>query len=198
MEAFFNFHFFPKFVTPFMKEIIKKFLMVILISILATLIAGIYGILHDQLTYIISPEYYTKFKFIQFNLDENHLTTKARVSAVGFLATWWFGLLLGIILSLFGLLHKNWKMMLKISMRSILIALITAFIIGLIGLLYGHFILSKQPRFYFNSWYIPKNIIDLKNYISVGSMHNFSYIGGIIGLILGIIYSYKTSTLSEK
>ncbi|MCE3075566.1 hypothetical protein [Chryseobacterium gwangjuense] len=181
-----------------MNGIIKKFFTVILISILAALIAGIYGILHDQLTYTISPEYYTKFKFIQFNIYEDHFATRARVSTVGFLATWWFGLLLGIILSLFGLLHKDWKMMLKVSMKSILIALITAFIIGLMGLLYGQFILSKQPRSHFNSWYIPENIIDLKSYISVGSMHNFSYLGGIIGLILGVIYSYKISSLSKK
>lgn len=39
----------------------KKFLMFLLTIALAPLIGGLYGILHDQLTYTISPEYYTKF-----------------------------------------------------------------------------------------------------------------------------------------
>ena len=46
----------------------KKFLTLILIVIIAALTGGIYGAIHDQLTYTISPEYYTKFKFIQFEL----------------------------------------------------------------------------------------------------------------------------------
>ena len=42
---------------------------ILLLLIGTTLImAGIYGILHDQLTYTISPEYYTKFKFYHFGL----------------------------------------------------------------------------------------------------------------------------------
>lgn len=46
----------------------KKFLILILIILIAPIIGGLYGILHDQLTYTISPEYYTKFKFYQFGL----------------------------------------------------------------------------------------------------------------------------------
>ena len=30
---------------------------------IGALIAGAYGILHDQITYAISPEYFTQFKF---------------------------------------------------------------------------------------------------------------------------------------
>ena len=32
-----------------------------------SLLAGLYGIGHDQLTYSISPEYFTKMKFEQFH-----------------------------------------------------------------------------------------------------------------------------------
>lgn len=190
MEVFFIL---PKFGPLFMKEILKKFSMVFLIAGIASLLAGIYGILHDQITYSISPEYYTKFKFIQFKLDEEYYSIREKVTIVGFLATWWFGLFLGLILGIFGLRHKDWKTMLNVSMTSIFIALIVAFITGIIGLLYGKFIVSNQPKSEFNHWYIPAHLIDFKNFISVGSMHNFSYAGGIIGLIAGLIYSFKKS-----
>ncbi len=46
----------------------NKFIAFLLILLVAPLLGGIYGILHDQLTYTLSEEYYTKFKFIQFGI----------------------------------------------------------------------------------------------------------------------------------
>ena len=72
----------------------KKILILLVIIGLAPLIGGIYGILNDQLTYTISPEYYTQFKFYQFGLIDfvNDTNPRIGVSVVGFLATWWVGL----------------------------------------------------------------------------------------------------------
>jgi ABC-type dipeptide/oligopeptide/nickel transport system permease component len=176
---------------------IKKIFTILLIAISAALFAGIYGIIHDQITYSISPEYYTKFKFIQFNIVNENDVDKIKyprifVAIVGFLATWWFGLILGIILGIVGLVHKDFKTMYKISIKSILIAVSITFLVGILGLFYGKFYLANFPKSEFKNWYIPENLIDFKNFISVGSMHNFSYFGGIIGLIFGIIYSIKS------
>lgn len=174
---------------------LKKIFIIFIVAICASLIAGIYGIIHDQITYTISPEYFTKFKFIQFDIaNEKNINNLKNirffVGVVGFLATWWFGLILGFILALIGLMHKDWKTMFKISLKSIFLALIIAFIFGLIGLFYGKFILSNQPVSEFKNWFIPNNLKDYKNFISVGSMHNFSYIGGIFGLIIGSVFSF--------
>jgi hypothetical protein len=69
----------------------KKFVAFPLILIIAPLVAGLYGIFHDQLTYTISPEYYTKFKFIQFGLIEDAgvyvLNPRWCAGYVGFMAT---------------------------------------------------------------------------------------------------------------
>jgi hypothetical protein len=37
------------------------------LAVMGALIAGAYGILHDQISYTISPEYFTKLKFEQFH-----------------------------------------------------------------------------------------------------------------------------------
>jgi hypothetical protein len=169
-----------------------------LIIAIAPFIGGLYGMLHDQLTYTISNEYYTKFKFIQFGLIEmgdEALIADPRlcVAAVGFLATWWMGVPIGIILGLVGLVHKDPKRMLKVTMKAFLITIAVAFLTGLIGLAYGKFYLSHTQV----NWWFPDNLIDKENFITVGSMHNFSYIGGLTGLIAGIIYSVKQSRISK-
>ena len=170
----------------------KKFLILILIIAIVPIIGGLYGILHDQLTYTITPEYYTKFKFYQFGLmdmgnEAIFPNPRIEVSAVGFMATWWMGLPIGLILGLVGLLHKDHRQMFKVTMKAVFITVIVAFATGLIGLAYGNLFLADKGV----DWWLPENLIDRENFISVGSMHNFSYLGGLFGLIAGIIFSIK-------
>jgi hypothetical protein len=176
-----------------------------LIIVIAPIIGGLYGVLHDQLTYTISPEYYTKFKFYQFGLmdwgnEAIFPNPRIEVSAVGFLATWWMGLPIGLILGLVGLVHKDSKQMFRVTMKAIIVTVIVAFTTGLIGLAYGKLYLADIGV----NWWLPDKLIDTKNFIAVGSMHNSSYLGGLIGLIAGSIYSvrrkrkYETVNTDDK
>jgi hypothetical protein len=174
-----------------------KFLTLIVLVIVSCLLAGLYGILHDQLTYSISPEYYTKFKFYQFGFmdignEAIFPNPRIEVSAVGLLATWWMGIPIGIILGLVGLIHKDWRTMFKVTFKTFIVTILIAFVTGLIGLAYGHIYLADKPKAEFGNWYIPDNLIDFGSFIKVGSMHNFSYLGGLTGLIGGLIYTTVT------
>lgn len=175
---------------------VRKILTIFLVAAMASVITGLYGVINDQITFSISSEYYTKFKFIQFNLANENNIDKIKfprifVAIVGFLATWWFGLVLGFILGLFNLIQTSWQKLFKVSFNALLIAILVTFITGILGLFYGFFFLSHQPRSNFEGWFIPYNLENFRNFIAVGSMHNFSYIGGILGLIVAIFYSYK-------
>lgn len=170
----------------------KKFLTLLLVIGVAPLIGGLYGILHDQFTYTISPEYYTKFKFYQFGLmdignEAIFPNPRIEVSVVGFMATWWMGLPIGVILGLTGLVHKNSRQMLHATLGAIVVTVVVAFATGMIGLAYGKLYLADTGV----SWWLPENLIDKRNFIAVGSMHNFSYIGGLIGMIAGAIYNVR-------
>ena len=126
----------------------KKLLILLLIVLISPIIGGSYGILHDQLTYTISPEYYTKFKFYQFGLMDvgNEAIfphPRIQVSVVGFMATWWMGLPIGLILGLVGLKHLNHKQMFLVTMKAISITIVVTFITGLIGLTYGKLYLVR-------------------------------------------------------
>lgn len=170
----------------------KKFLTLIFIVALTPLVGGLYGILHDQLTYTISSEYYTKFKFYQFGLvnrgnEAVFPNPRIEVSTVGFMATWWMGLPIGLILGLVGLIHADSKKMFRATMRAIVLTIVVAFITGFIGLAYGKLHLADTGV----NWWLPDNLLDTDNFIAVGAMHNFSYLGGLTGLFAGIIYSLR-------
>ncbi|MBL6445089.1 hypothetical protein JMN32_02140 [Fulvivirga sp. 29W222] len=180
----------------------NKLAALVLILLIAPILGGVYGIIHDQITYSISEEYYTKFKFAQFGLEnwglgENVGTGKAPevllksprfgAAIVGALATWWAGLIIGIFLGLTGLIHKNGKEMFRATSKAFGLATCVALLTGIIGLLYGQLFLVNNPP----NWFMPDNLIKKKQFIMVGSMHNFSYVGGLIGLILAMIFSIR-------
>lgn len=58
---------------------------------LGALVAGGYGILHDQLTYTLAPEYFLRLKFGQFGWVDFGWPDRTRVAGIGLLATWWVG-----------------------------------------------------------------------------------------------------------
>jgi hypothetical protein len=165
---------------------IKKIAILILIILCTPIIAGFYGVIHDQISFTISSEYYTKFKFDQFGVGPE-VPYRLGASYVGWIATWWMGIPLGIILGLIGLIQFDWRLMLKAYYKSLPWIIGAALLTGLLGLIYGRLFLIDKDL----NWFIPANLIDRKHFIMVGSMHNFSYIGGLTGLLIGIVYQIK-------
>ena len=111
-----------------MGQLVKKIVTIILLTLAACLLAGTYGILHDQLTYTISPEYYTKFKFYQFELLDEGMpgplpNPRLWVCYIGFMATWWLGIPIGIILGSISTC-KDIRTMIDIALKSFLVVLI--------------------------------------------------------------------------
>jgi hypothetical protein len=64
-----------------------KFIIFVLLFIAICFISGIYGFLHDQISYTVSPEYFTHLKFHQFNIP-NSLYNRIGAGIVGIMATW--------------------------------------------------------------------------------------------------------------
>jgi hypothetical protein len=146
--------------------------------------AGIYGFLHDQISYTVSPEYFTRLKFYQFNIP-NSLHNRIGAGIVGVMATWWMGLIIGIIIIPIGLIIPKWKNYLKIMLNAFIYITITALTIAIIALIFG---LIKYNTSNLPNFNIPNGVEDKVKFCIVGNMHNFSYIGGIVGMIVGIIY----------
>ncbi len=174
----------------------KKIGLLILIVIISIILASIYGIFHNQISYSISHEYFTKFKFEQFGFWDYAFENdnKKKVAFIGVLATWWFGLLIGLVNGIIGFSQPTAKIMWKSAFGATIRTLTIAIGIGFVGILVGKFIISNLNL----DWNLPSDLINRKNFLTAGTMHNFSYLGGITGLIYGIRYQLKTKKASAQ
>lgn len=166
----------------------QKLKLFLFILVITPAICALYGIIHDQLTYTISPEYYTKFKFMQFGLLDDHmrLNMNERWGAmiVGIRATWWMGIPIGFMYATIVMFFKNNAAFYQLYFKTIVITFIVTALTSFTGYLYWKFYLQYTNV----NWYLPENLQDKNSFICVGCIHNFSYIGGTAGLMAGILY----------
>ena len=162
----------------------KKALMITAVLTATPLVAGLYGVLHDQLTYTVAPEYYTCFKFPQFGLSPELVAIpRLGAAAVGFLATWWIGIPIGLGLAVVLLFHPAGAI-LRAYLKGMLVLICTALAFGLAGLMLGFLFFARMA----DNWLLPEGVTQAGRFIAVGCMHNGSYLGGLVGLILAILH----------
>jgi hypothetical protein len=162
------------------KEVINSLKTVLFCIVVAIL----YGVLHDLITTQISIEYFTVGhpKIIE--------STKPIHLALlwGVIATWWVGLILGVIISVFAFFGKRPKTNIKRLFVLILKLVLTMSILAVFGGAIGY-ITAKLEVFYL----VDELAIQIKPekhhlFLVAGWSHTTSYLGGIIG---GIILSIK-------
>ena len=166
----------------------KKFLVFISLVLIAILLAGLYDAVHNQISYTVSPEYFTKFKFGQFGLDGLNLPDRLRASIVGFLASWWMGIPIGFLVGVVGFIHQRHRRMFKVSLWSFGVVIAFTLLFGLCGLLYGYFETRTINLANYQGWFIPDDVKDLRRFLCAGYMHNSSYLGGTLAILVGWIF----------
>jgi hypothetical protein len=148
------------------------------------LVAGCYGVLHDQITFWIGPEYFYNFKFHQFSYADLGLGDRVFVSCIGFLATWWVGLIIGWILARRILSTCPKRTAYQRICAGFLIVFATAASAGILGYLYG---LWRGPDADYSAWQPvlrEYRVSDVWPFMRVAYIHNAGYIGGLVGLLL--------------
>jgi hypothetical protein len=155
---------------------------------LGALAAGIYGILHDQLTYSISPEYFTRLKFLQFHYADLGLPPRVFVAEIGFLASWWVGFVAGWFLARVTVPAFPPPRALRCSLRGFGIVFGTAITASAGGWLLGLLRSSDPGLSAWQGFALRYGVVDLPGFVRVAYIHNASYLGGLIGLVIAIIY----------
>jgi hypothetical protein len=154
---------------------------------MGALIAGAYGVVHDQITYTISPEYFTKLKFNQFRYADFGWPTRFFVGEVGFLATWWVGFISGWFLARLAVPVLSTKE----AMRQITIGFAVIFTFAAAAFTIGYFFgLRHIERADVSGWEAvadPLGVGDLRSFVRVAYIHNASYLGGVAGLIVALV-----------
>ena len=151
------------------------------------IVAGLYGIFHDQVTYTISPEYFTKFKFHQFDYADFGLADRIFVAEIGFLATWWVGFFCAWFLARRLIPGQSrdkayWQIVCGMA-----IVFGSALLSAGIGFAYGLWLGPAADYSSWNTMLSRLGIVDRWSFIRVGYIHNASYLGGLIGLLLALV-----------
>ena len=155
-------------------------------------IAASYGLLHDQITYSIGPEYFHKFKFHQFRDANLGFGDRVFVGTIGVLATWWVGAIVGWILARRIVPYDPAKVRRAKILSGFLIVFVTAILFGCGGYLYG---LWRGPDADYSVWQPMLrrlHVSDQYRFMQVGYIHNAGYLGGAFGLGLTFLLIRST------
>ena len=156
-------------------------------AIVGAIIAGTYGILHDHVTYSISPEYFTKLKFQQFHYVDLGLGNRVFVSCIGFLATWWVGFVIAWFLARRLIPNQPRANAYRGILKGFVIVLGMGLLTGIAGYFYGGWL---GPDADYSAWLPAVNrfqITDTFAFVRVAYVHNASYLGGLLGFIVALI-----------
>ena len=159
-----------------MRILISKLLVLCFLVFVGLAAAGIYGAMHNQISYTVSPAYFTKFKFQQFGLTDASVPERVRASIVGFLASWWMGFPIGLLIGLVGFIHRGASAMLRVSLKAMLVAVGFTLLFGICGLVYGFAETSTINIGDYQNWSVPSDIANMRNFLCAGYMHNSAYL----------------------
>jgi hypothetical protein len=164
-------------------------------AVMGALIAGIYGILHDQVTYTISPEYFTDFKSEQFAWANFGWPIRVFVAEIGFLATWGVGFVAGWFLARLTVPHLPRAEALKRCYLGFGIVFAFALLGGLVGAGWGWSRMQDGDLGGWTSFARLYGVKDVRHFVWVAFIHNCSYGGGFVGLIAALLHARMTRKL---
>lgn len=149
------------------------------LALAGMLVAGVFGALHDQVTYTISPEYFTRMKFGQFAAWDFGWPRRAFVSVIGFLASWWVGLIAAWFLARLAMPRFREPGM-KV-MRAMACIVGCAVALGILGGFAGEAIYARRDGW--KDALDAMGVTDHRSFQRVAGNHLGTYAGAFIGWV---------------
>lgn len=166
------------------------------ISCFGALIAGLYGIVHDQVTYAISPEYFTRLKFTQFHWADFGLPIHFFVAEIGFLATWWVGFLAGWVLTRVMVSAPQPQQMFTPSLRGFTLTIGSAITAAIIAYVVGTFARPQAGNSDLADLAASLGVRDVAAFVRVTYIHNAGYIGALIGITFAAVATWRRTRVA--
>jgi hypothetical protein len=175
-------------------RVFRKLGAFVLLLCLAPILAACFGALHDQLSYAVAPEYFTRFKFVQFAwAGVASMPPRLGAAVVGALATWWVGIYAGAVLGTVALRRATASEMLREAGRAFGLVALVALSVGVVGLAVGW--LGFDPTREYSDWWRPAGLAGPRRFFAAGMMHSGSYLGGAIGLVVAAARLWRRSAV---
>ena len=155
----------------------------------ACLLAGLFGALHNQISFTISHEYFTRFKFIQFRIPST-VPPRVGASIVGWLAAWWMGAPLATLL--LPIIHRTSQpnQLTHRTTKAFAMVVVVAASASLLGLMLAMVTGDAETIELLSRYGIA--IDDDLEFARAGTMHNFSYLGAAVGCLAAIFWLLKS------
>lgn len=161
----------------------KRWTHLMLWTAIACLVAGVYGMLHNQVSYTVSPDYFHRLKFIQFRVHDAW-QNRWGAAVVGWMAAWWTGLLFGPPMVIVALRRCRPERLPRVMFTAFAVALITDAVCGL-GVLAIATLVVREAML--QEVWMPDGVLDRVAFARAGLMHDASYLGGLVATVLGCI-----------
>ena len=146
----------------------------------------------DEVSYFISPEFFTKFRFAAYNYPNDILLWQVAFS--GFQNALLIGLLIGLPLSGLTFFHKNINNAARYAVSSFGIIIVVTIIFAIIGYFSGKYLLTEDVV----NWELPDSIIDKVTFLAIETMNNFTYMGATVGMLISIYWQMKRKSIDDK
>ena len=146
----------------------QKLLLIPVLLFVGCVMCGVYGALHNQISYTVSPSFFDFDLFLRFDTPEP-LRNRLGASFVGWQASWWMGLFLGPPIVLIGLIIPGRRTYFIQCLFAFGIVVSTTMIVGMAGLAYAN-----------------SNVPAEQTMERAGIMHNSSYLGGFLASLLAL------------
>lgn len=167
---------------------LRQFIEALKITAIGALIAGMYGSIHDQISFTISPEYFTKMKYVQFGLTNSMFPPRWNVAYIGVMATWWVGLIGGWLLARLGIMKLPPAIRLRRTWQAFAIVVTTAAATGAIGVAAALFATDAGSLERWRDIQHALDIEDLRAFMIVAFLHEAGYIGAVFGILIALIF----------
>lgn len=153
----------------------------VLLLLAAVLLAGCFGVLHNMVSYAVGASYFHDIKFPQFAIAED-LQNRLGAAVVGWRASWWMGLVLGLPVFGFGLiLLDSPTRLLRVGVGALTLALIFTLGGAMFGLTLGLIAPSVA-----DALPLPEGLGDRDSFLRAALMHEGSYYGAMLALPVGL------------
>ncbi len=169
----------------------KPLTFLVLLAI-ACLSAGLFGMVHNQLSYSVGASYFHEFKFAQFAIDGD-LQNRLGAALVGWRASWWMGLLIGIPAFGLGLVLLRPARLLPVGLAAIGITVTLALAGAMVGLTLGMIAPSYAPTLP-----LPDGVTDPDSFLRAALMHEGAYLGGVLGCVAALVTTWRARRLPAE
>jgi hypothetical protein len=167
-------------------------------SLLGALFASLYGIVHDQITYSLSFEYFETVKFAQFSYSDFGAPKRIFVAEIGVLATWWVGFFCVWFVGRTVIRRVDAAAAAAVMRRAIWLVMACAAAGGVFGALIA---LSANDALIRYVWFVmlaEHGIQDSARFSLVACIHYGGYLGALFGTVWEIRAAARTGSTASQ